>query len=178
MDEAPPAWTVVAPFGAEQPPPSPAGYAPPPYAPAPPGSGPPPGYPPQHPQPQQWGPPAGYPQPQPYGQQPYGQQPGYHPAPGTGPPAGTFHGYGYAPTAMPTLDKGARTALILAIVGLFLCGAFLGPAAMIEGSKARRRIRGSHGMLTGDGLATAGMIIGGVDIAFFLLWLVVVVSGA
>jgi hypothetical protein len=105
----------------------------------------------------------------PYGQNPYGQNPqapgpyGQGPGwgvPGGGPygsPYGMPYGYGYQPTET---DKGARTSLILSIVSLVICGVILGPAAVVEGVKARRRIRDSNGRLTGDGMALAGIIIG------------------
>jgi hypothetical protein len=67
------------------------------------------------------------------------------------------YGYGYQPTQT---DKGARTSLILSIVSLLICGVILGPAAIVEGVKARKRIRESNGRLTGDGMALAGIIIG------------------
>jgi hypothetical protein len=109
----------------------------------------------------------------PYGQGPYGQAP-YGPGPyGPGPygagPYGNPYGYGYDPSRGPQLDKGARTSLILSIVGLVVCGVILGPAAIIEGTKARRRIRESNGALKGDGLALAGIIIGVIGTAAALL---------
>jgi len=102
-----------------------------------------------------YGPPGGYGAPGPYGAPGYG---GYG-APGTNPygPPGYGYGYGYQPTET---DKGARTSLILSIVGLVLCGIIFGPAAIVEGVKARKRIRESNGRLTGDGMALAGIIIG------------------
>lgn len=76
------------------------------------------------------------------------------------------------PAGPPVLDKGARTSLILATVGVFFCGIFGGVAAIYEGSKARTRIRRSGGQLEGDGLALAGIIIGSITTA---VWLIAVV---
>jgi hypothetical protein len=136
----------------------------------------------------------------PYGANPYGQGgygapgPGTGGPPGYGPPAGHpgypgypgAPGYGYAGYGgypgygAPKQEKGAITALVLGIVGLFLCGILLGPAAIYEGAKARRRIRESNGMLTGDGMALAGLILGIVATvgAIFLLFFVFASSGS
>lgn len=101
--------------------------------------------------------PYGYP-----GVQPYGQVPGY--------------GYGYA--GPPQTDSGARNSLILAIVGIFICGILLGPAAIVEGVKARKRIRLSNGRLTGDGLAIAGIVIGILTLTVTAIYLVIVIIAA
>ena len=61
-----------------------------------------------------------------------------------------------------------------AILAFVCCGVLLGPAAMIEGRKARQRIAESNGMLTGDGMALAGMILGGI--AFVLNVIVIILQ--
>ncbi len=114
----------------------------------------------------------------PYGQAPYGQAP-YGQAPyGQGPPAGYgpgayqqagAWGYGYV---APQNDKGSVTSLVLGIVGMLCCGIILGPAAIYEGVKARRRIAASNGTLTGDGMALAGIILGSVAVAFFVIGMI------
>ena len=102
-------------------------------------------------------PPPGYAQPgygqaataqQPYGQPAYGQaMPGYGPPPG------------YAPQwARPT-----NTMAILSLVMAFV----FAPAGLILGIMARRQIRQSGEQ--GDGLALAGIIVGGLFTAFFVL---------
>lgn len=126
----------------------------------------------------------GYDQP-PYGQPPYGQpgygqpgygQPGYgqppygQPGYGANPHGAAPYGYGYA---APQAEKGATTSLVLGIVGFFVCGIILGPAAVIEGVKARKRIRESNGMLTGDGMALAGIVLGSI---VCLLYVVVIIA--
>ena len=63
-----------------------------------------------------------------------------NPDPGWPPPG--RHGWGrssatYAPS---TTDRGATRSLILAGVALLICGILLGPAAIAEGIRARRRI--------------------------------------
>jgi hypothetical protein len=79
--------------------------------------------------------------------------------PSYGEPHGYGYPYGYAP-ARPAVDRGARNALILAIVAFFCFGVVLGPVAVFQGVTARGRIRVSQGRLTGDGLALAAIILG------------------
>lgn len=86
--------------------------------------------------------------------------------------AGYGYGYGQGHYVQPTMDKGARTSLIAAIVGIFICGVLLGPAAVYEGTKARKRIRESNGALTGDGLALAGIVLGCVVFVLSIIGLI------
>ena len=102
-------------------------------------------------------PPPGYPPApgyqQPYGQPPYGQQP--YGAPGYGPPPG----YGYA---RPT-----NTYAILALVLAFV----FAPLGIVFGVLARKQIRQTGE--EGDGLALAGLIIGSIFTAIFVLFIVI-----
>ena len=101
----------------------------------------------------------GQPAPQPYAQPGYGQQPSYdqpaygQPAPGYGPPPGYA-----AQWARPT-----NTMAILALVMAFV----FAPAGIVLGVLARKQIRQSGEQ--GDGLALAGIIIGSIATAFFVL---------
>ena len=101
-----------------------------------------------------------YPQGQ-YGQPPYGQAP-YGQAP-YGQPA-----YGY-PYARPT-----NTLAILSLVLAFV----FAPAGLVTGIMARRQIKRTHE--DGDGLALAGIIVGGIATAFFamliVVWLIAVIA--
>ena len=98
--------------------------------------------------------PPGYGQPPPYGQPGYGQQPGY-PPPGNGAP-------GYPPVyARPT-----NTMAILALVMAFV----FAPAGLILGIVARKQIRQTGE--DGDGLALAGIIVGGIVTAIFVFFIV------
>ena len=89
-----------------------------------------------------------------YGQPPYGQPP-YGQAPYAQPP------YGY-PYGRPTNS--------LAILSLVLAFVFA-PAGLVTGIIARRQIKQTHE--DGDGLALAGIIVGGIATAFFVLFIVV-----
>lgn len=118
-----------------------------------------------------------YAQPQ-YHQTPYGQQhggPGYG-GPGYGPP------YGQAPYGAPGYGPGpgypyGRPTNSLAILSLVLAFVFA-PAGLVTGIMARRQIKRTHE--DGDGLALAGIIVGGIATAFFVLlivvWLIAVIA--
>lgn len=87
-----------------------------------------------------------------YPQQPYPQQPQYS---GYGAPA-------YAGPVAPTTSGMAIASLVCSLIGLALVGIILGYIA-------RRQIDQSGGTKTGRGIATAGIIIGWVYIALFVL---------
>jgi hypothetical protein len=129
-------------------PPEPAGGTPPPP--------PPPGY---------GGQPAGYgDQPgytQPYGQPPYGQ--GQYGQPGYGAPYGS-QGYGYGYPAGPQTESSATAALVIAIVGFFICPPVGAVVALILAGSAEKRIEASGGRLTGLDQARAARIIAIVEL--------------
>jgi uncharacterized membrane protein len=74
-------------------------------------------------------------------------------------------------------------AIISLIGGIvsFLFAPFIGSVvAIIAGYTAKKEIRQSNGRLSGDGLATAGLIIGWVNVALSLiacLFIILVVTG-
>jgi hypothetical protein len=75
--------------------------------------------------------------------------------------------YYVAPT-----DGGAVGALVLGILGFFICP-ILGLIAFFTGSSALNRIQASQGRLQGDGIARAGRILGCINV---LLWLLGVIG--
>ena len=108
-------------------------------------------------------PPPGYPAAPGYGPPPgYGQQP-YGPPAGYGPPPG-----------YPTYARPTNTMAILALVMAFV----FAPAGLILGIVARKQIRQTGE--DGDGLALAGMIVGGIFTAIFVvlivLWIIAIVA--
>jgi hypothetical protein len=111
-------------------------------------------------------PPAGYGQPGPipptsYGPPPPGYgQPGYGPPPGYGAPAG--YGYGYP--AGPQTESTATAALIIAIVGIFICMPVGAIVALVMANSAEKRIKASEGRLTGLELTRAARIISIVEL--------------
>jgi hypothetical protein len=120
----------------------------PPAAPLPPPG--PPAYspPPDYPAAPGYGPPPGY------GQQPYGAQPGYGPPPGY----------------PPTYGRPTNTMAILALVLAFV----FAPAGLILGIVARKQIRRTGE--DGDGLALAGIIVGGIVTALYALMIIFMIA--
>ena len=106
-------------------------------------------------------PPPGYGQPPAYAPPPAYGQPAYGPPPGYGQP-----GYGPPPGYPPGYGRPTNTMAILSLVLAFV----FAPAGLILGIVARKQIRQTGE--DGDGLALAGIIVGGIFTAFFVLMLV------
>jgi len=66
----------------------------------------------------------------------------------------------------------AIASLVCAIIGLFTLGIILGPIAIVLAKTARRKIQDDP-ELGGDGLATAGLVIGIVDTALWALGIII-----
>jgi hypothetical protein len=62
-------------------------------------------------------------------------------------------------------------SLVLSLVGLFCCGLLFGVPGIICGYMARSKIQ-KNPALQGQGLATAGLVIGYVGVAFWLIYIV------
>ena len=72
-------------------------------------------------------------------------------------------------TTMGQTSTLATVALILGIVSFILVPLIAAIGAVITGHMARREIRDAGGLITGDGLATAGLILGYLNLALCLL---------
>ena len=114
---------------------------------------------------------------------PYGYGPGGYPP--YGQPYGQV-GYGQPVSGGKQTDQMALWSMICGIAGIPLsCVCYIGVPALIAaiplGIVARNRIRASGGMLTGEGMALAGIICGAVGLllvaGLFLLWGVASVAG-
>ncbi len=112
----------------------------------------------------------------PYAQQPgddeprdYSNQPdwGQQPSP---------HGQQY-PYPQPQQDGKALTALILAIVGLFVCPIVLNVIALVLANQSLRAIRASNGWLTGEGMANAARIISIIALALVAIGILILIVG-
>lgn len=80
---------------------------------------------------------------------------------------GTNYGYvGYV-TQVPNNGM-AVASMVCGILALVLCGVLTGIPAIIMGIVARRQIRTSGGAQQGDGMALAGLIMGGIATAIWL----------
>jgi hypothetical protein len=74
------------------------------------------------------------------------------------------------PAAPPQTDGKAVASLVLGIVSIFLClGILSGIPAVILGHISLSNIRKSMGRVQGSGMATAGLVMGYIGIAFGLL---------
>jgi hypothetical protein len=120
------------------------------------------------------GAPAAAPQPQ-YGQPAYGQPQYGQPMPGP-PQYGQPVGYGgYAPpggVAGPNYAKDAQTAMICSIIGIVCLGIILGPIGLIKGLNAKKGMAAT-GNFQGQGMATAAIVIGIIDILLFFGFLAI-----
>lgn len=82
------------------------------------------------------------------------------------PPSGEFSSgnqFGEART-----DARAVAALVCGIGGLLVFPLILGAVALILGRRSRREIQATPWALKGLGLATSGMILGGISVVLFL----------
>lgn len=99
------------------------------------------------------------------------------------PPQGPspYHGappqYGYAP-ALPKNDL-AVWSLVTGILGWIMCPLILGVVAIVTGNASRRAVR--DGLANNPGLATAGLVLGWINVGLFgvaiLVWIVLIIFG-
>jgi hypothetical protein len=76
-------------------------------------------------------------------------------------PDGLYHG--------PKINApGAVASLVCGIIGLVFCQIVLGPIAIVQANKAKSAIA-SDPTLGGEGMATAGLVMGIVDLVFFVI---------
>ncbi len=84
----------------------------------------------------------------------------------------SLHYSGSSGAAPPATSGKAVASMVCSIAGLFMC-LFVGQiAGLILGYMARNEIRASGGALTGEGFATAGIIVGWVGIVIDILLVV------
>lgn len=99
---------------------------------------------------------------------PYGYQ--------AAPPAPPY-GAPYQPAPYPVYyqesNSKATAALVLGIVGLFVCPLICSAIALILGSQAKKEIAASGGMMSGESAATAGIILGWVGIVLSLIGIII-----
>lgn len=87
----------------------------------------------------------------------------------------------YTPPSMPVYRRDSSLAIASLICGIagWLFVPFLGAiAAIITGHLAKKEIRESNGMLDGDGMAIAGLVLGYTQIGLILLAVVCIMTFA
>ena len=67
--------------------------------------------------------------------------------------------------------------MILGIIGILCCGFFTGIPALILGNQAKSEIRASSGSQTGEGMATAGFVMGIISIVFGVISVILFATG-
>ncbi|MBA3944420.1 MAG: DUF4190 domain-containing protein [Herpetosiphonaceae bacterium] len=70
---------------------------------------------------------------------------------------------------IPVTNTSAILSLVMSVLSYFLLPFIGSVIGIILGYQARRSIRASNGRQTGEGLATAGIVIGWIHIALFLI---------
>jgi Domain of unknown function (DUF4190) len=76
-----------------------------------------------------------------------------------------------------TNAPGATAALVYGILGLFICNIILGPIAIIKANNAKAAIAADP-TLKGAGMATAGTVLGILDICLFVIYLLIKFGGS
>jgi hypothetical protein len=102
---------------------------------------------------------------------PYGQPPAAYP-PQVAP------GAPYAPGQYPVIaqvnNSKATASLVLGIIAFVFCPLICSILALVLGYSARDEIAASGGRQAGESYAKAGIILGWIGIAWFVLWVIVV----
>ncbi|MCA1622242.1 MAG: DUF4190 domain-containing protein [Acidobacteria bacterium] len=70
----------------------------------------------------------------------------------------------------------AVVSLVTGILSVICCGAFAGIPAIVTGYMAKNNIDANPDQYTGRGMATAGMIMGGISILFTILYIVYILA--
>ena len=85
------------------------------------------------------------------------------------PPEMPKYSGGVSNNLSPKRESRAIISLVCAILGLGAAPLLFGGTAIVLGLQARKKIQSSQGMLTGEGLTKAAIVIGALDVAFFIL---------
>lgn len=80
-------------------------------------------------------------------------------------------GYG-----MQQTNQKALWSMILGIVSIVFCGLLAGIPAIILGGSAKKEIAAAGGAQSGEGMATAGVILGWISVAITVVVLLIFLS--
>lgn len=87
-------------------------------------------------------------------------------------PSGTLYQAPYH-SAPPRNNGKATASLVLGIIGLFVCPLICSVMAIILGGSAKNEIAAGAGREGGEGLATAGIILGWLGVVFSVIWIII-----
>jgi len=100
-------------------------------------------------------------------------QPPYGYAPQAQPP--TQYPPAYYPPAPKRTNGLAIASMVLGIVWIYWIGSVL---AVIFAFVAKKQIRESNGAQGGDGMATAGLVLGFIGVATFVIFMIILIAAA
>lgn len=86
------------------------------------------------------------------------------------PPPPTYGGYNAMSPAAESAKKQAIAGLVCSIVGVICCQIILGPIGIVLGFMAKSSLQ-KAGVQDGQSVAIAAMVIGGIDIVLFILYM-------
>jgi hypothetical protein len=112
---------------------------------------------------------------QPTGDQPW-QQPAEQQPPGPGGDWRRAPDGSWVQTGQQTSGK-STAALVMGILGLFLCPLICSVLALVFGYQAKREIDSSGGRLSGRGNAVAGIVLGWIGVALVAAFIGLVILG-
>lgn len=95
---------------------------------------------------------------------------------GTALPPVQAGGATYAGAAPLQNAPGAVASMVCGIVGLIVCGIIMGIIALVLGTKAKGHISRAPGQYGGSGMATAGIVLGILDIVFAVIALIIIIG--
>jgi hypothetical protein len=90
------------------------------------------------------------------------------------PPPSASGGGGYD-ARPPQANQKAFWSMILGILAIAPCGPFAGIPALVLGRFAKKEIAAADGVQGGEGMATAGVVLGWISVAITITLLIIVV---
>ena len=78
--------------------------------------------------------------------------------------------------ATPQTNQKALWSMILGILSIVACGLLAGVPALILGGSAKKEIAASGGAQSGEGMATAGVVLGWISVAISVLVVILFIT--
>ena len=100
--------------------------------------------------------------------------------------AGMTQGYNTSPSSISYAQgsyiikknaPGAVAGLVCGLIGIFFFGIIFGIIAIVMGNGAKKKVREQPELYTGDGMGTAAIVLGVIDlVCFFFIFLPIMIS--